>query len=396
MMELSRDLEAALGGAKGPRYAELLRILVALGELNDAPRLIPVWSVQLSGISFKTMGTPGTEFLEDAAREVRFSVPTTINPAGYDVGGPGIVPASEDFKEKQQRIVRSLLAMGAISTFSCTPYTTQYSPPPGAHLAWAESSAVIYSNSVIGAFSNREGAPSALASAVTGFTPEYGLHLPEGRRAQAVINVESSKDLHYSSLGGYLGKLLGSRIPFIRGIHPDVDDLKAMGSAMSAWGSVPMFHVEGVTHEAERQVLSGLETYHVGPEEITQFERTLGLDGDEPSLIAIGCPHATAGELRYLARVIREKRGGKIKPGIEVWVCTNRQVIQENPDTVAFLTAAGVKVIQDTCMVVAPIGTSYPVIAVNSAKAAFYASKRSFSGQKVLYATTEELIDRWA
>lgn len=395
-MELSREDEAILKGEKGPRHAELMRILVSLGDLNDASRLIPVWSVQLSGISFKTMGIPGTEFLEDAAHEVRFAVPTTVNPAGYDVGGPGVVPASAEFKEKQQRIIRSLLAMGAISTFSCTPYTTEYSPPPGAHLAWAESSAVIYTNSVIGAFSNREGAPSALASAVLGKTPEYGLHLPAGRRAEVVINVRNGREIRFSSLGAYLGKKLGSRIPYLRGVHPVADEMKAMGAAMSAWGSVPMFHVENVTHEASVQDLAGLESMDVGPEDIQAFEKSLGLNAESPSLIAIGCPHATKGELEHLAKVIRERRDGKLKDGLQVWACTNRRIIQDNPDLVRYLEGAGVKVIQDTCMVVAPIGADYPVIAVNSAKAAFYASKKSFSGQKVLYGTTEELIDRWA
>ncbi|MCL4325079.1 MAG: aconitase X catalytic domain-containing protein [Candidatus Thermoplasmatota archaeon] len=395
-MELTAEQEAILQGSRGERTAELMRILVSLGELNDARRLIPVWSVQLSGISFKTMGVPGTEFLEDAAKEVHVAVPTTINPAGYDVGGPGLVPVSEDFRGKQERIVRALLAMGALPTFSCTPYTTEYTPPAGAHLAWAESSAVIYSNSVLGAFSNREGAPSALASAVTGVTPEYGLHLPEGRRPSVVVQVAPQEDLHFSSLGAFLGKALGSKIPYLRGIRPEVDDMKAMGAAMSAWGSVPMFHVEGVTHEAAKQELDGLETMEVGPKDIASFEESLGRDGDTPRLIAIGCPHATPGELKHLARILREKRGGKLRSGIEFWVCTNRRVIADHADVVAQLQSAGVRVIQDTCMVVAPIGEKYPVIAVNSAKAAFYAAKRSFSGQKVLFGTTEELIDRWA
>jgi len=130
-MELTREEERLLTGEKGPRVQECMRILAALGDLYGARRLVPVWSVQLSGISFKTMGVPGTEFLEDMAREVKFAVPTTINPAGYDVGGPGLVQTSPEFKEKQDRIVRALTTLGAIPTFSCTPYTTEFAPPPG-------------------------------------------------------------------------------------------------------------------------------------------------------------------------------------------------------------------------------------------------------------------------
>lgn len=394
-MELTRDEKDALEGKLGPMHAEMMRILVAIGELNDASKLIPVWSVQLSGISFKTMGVPGTEFLEDAAKELKFSVPTTINPAGYDVGGPGLVKVDTDFRGKQERIIHSLMSMGAIPTFSCTPYTTEYTPPPGAHLAWAESSAVIYANSVIGAFSNREGAPSALASAVVGKTPDYGLHRKEGRRAEVLVDVDAGdRPVHFTSLGAHLGKVLKSKIPLIRGVKPDTDEMKEMGAALSAWGSVPMFHVEGITHEAEGQYSKELESIHVDQDMVRSFEAPFE-GGEEPDLIAIGCPHATSGELKHLAKLIRERRGGKLKPGKSVWICTNRKVIADNPSTVEYLQRSGVKVIQDTCMVVAPIGKEFPVIAVNSAKAAFYASKRSFGNQKVIFGTTDELIERW-
>lgn len=262
-------------------------------------------------------------------------------------------------------------------------------------MAWAESSAVIYANSVIGAFSNREGAPSALASAVIGKTPDHGLHTKEGRKAEVVVDVEvSGEPVHFSSLGAHLGKLLGSRIPLIRGVRPDPDEMKEMGAAMSAWGSVPMFHVDGVTHEAAGQASSGLEVIPVDSRVTREFESPFR-GSEEPLLIAIGCPHATAGELRHLAEVIRIRRDGRLKPGKEVWVCTNRKVIADNGPTVEFLRHAGVKVIQDTCMVVAPIGAEFPVIAVNSAKAAFYASKKSFGKQKVIFGLTDELIERW-
>ncbi len=393
-MQLTKEEESILRGEKGPRLGELMRILVTVGELNDASRLIPIWSAHLSGVSFKTMGLPGTEFLEDAAKEVRFSVPTTVNPAGYDVGGPGLIRADDDFRWKQERLVRSLLAMGAEPSFSCIPYAIERDPPAGVHLAWAESSAVIYVNSVVGAFSNREGAPTALASAVLGKTPDHGLHRPEGRHPDLVVDVGPSPDpIRYTVLGAYLGKKLGSRIPYVRGVAPNIDSLKEMGAAMSAWGSVPMFHVEGVTHEASRQDVRRLEHLSVDARELAEFEHSLG--GDEsPNLVAIGCPHCTASELNTLAEVLR-KRGENAKPKTEVWAFTSRGVIAANPDVVSYLRKAGIKIVQDTCMVVAPLGAEYPVIAVNSAKAAFYASKKSFSGQRVVFGTTEELIRKY-
>ncbi len=393
-MELTREEEALLKGEKGPRVQECMRILVTLGEMSGARRLLPIYSVQLSGISYKTMGVAGTEFLEEMAEEVRFHVPTTINPAGYDVGGPGLVHTNTDFRAKQDRIVKALMSMGAIPTFTCTPYTTDFAPPSGAHLAWAESSAVIYANSVLGAYSNREGAPSALASAVIGKTPDHGLHRPEGRKAQVLVDVDVSKGpMRYTVLGAYLGKILGQRIPYFRGIRPDLDGLKELGSSLSAWGAVPMMHVEGVTPEASAQDVRGLERISVDAPALGEFQRCLGCDED-PQLVAIGCPHCTKGELIQIAQSVKRK-GRKLKPGTELWVCSNRKVIEETAAAVEVLRQAGAKVIQDTCMVVAPLSEQFPVAAVNSAKASFYMNKKAFSGQKIVFDTTDNLIDRY-
>ncbi len=393
-MELTKEEDRLLAGEKGPRVQECMRILTALGDLYGAKRLVPVWSVQLSGISFKTMGLPGTEFLEEMAAETKFAVPTTINPAGYDVGGPGLVHPSPEFKEKQDRIVSALMKLGAIPTFSCTPYTTDFAPPRGAHLAWAESSAVIYANSVIGAYSNREGAPSALAAAVIGKTPDYGLHRPEGRRPEVIVDVDTSKGpMLYTVLGAYLGKMLGQRIPYFRGIRPDLDGLKEIGSTLSAWGAVPMFHVEGVTPGSEHYEVRGLERLQVDAPAVGEFQRCLGCN-ETPQLVAIGCPHCTKGELIQIAQTVK-KKGRKLKPGTELWVCSNRQVIQETAPAVEILRQAGAKVIQDTCMVVAPLGEKFSTVAINSAKAAFYMNRKSFSGQKVVFDSTENLVDRY-
>lgn len=393
-MELTREEEAILRGEKGPRVQECMRILTTVGEMYGAKRLVPIYSVQLSGISYKTMGSAGTEFLEEMAEEVKFAAPTTINPAGYDVGGPGLVHTSDDFREKQDRIVKALMTMGAIPTFTCTPYTTDFAPPRGAHLAWAESSAVIYANSVVGAYSNREGAPTALASAVIGKTPDHGLHQKAGRRAGVVIDVDVSKGpMRYTVMGAYLGKILGQKIPYFRGIKPDVDGLKELGSTLSAWGAVPMMHVEGVTPEADQQDVRGLERIGVDAQVVGEFQRCLGCD-ETPQLVAIGCPHCTKGELIQIAQMVK-KKGRKLKPGTELWVCSNRKVINETAAAVEVLRQAGAKVIQDTCMVVAPLSEQFPVAAINSAKASFYMNKKTFSGQKVVFDTTENLIEKY-
>ncbi|EQD50848.1 protein containing DUF521 [mine drainage metagenome] len=162
---------------------------------------------------------------------------------------------------------------------------------------------------------------------------------------------------------------------------------------MSAWGAVPMFHVEGVTPEAGRYEVRGLERLSVDAGVVGEFQRCLGCQ-ETPQLVAIGCPHCTKGELIQIAQAVKRK-GGKLKPGTELWVCSNRRVISETAAAVEVLRQAGAKVIQDTCMVVAPLGDKFSTVAINSAKAAFYMNRKSFSGQKVVFDSTQNLVENY-
>jgi len=263
-----------LEGEHGEVLERSLRLLLRLGEIYNADRLIPVGSVQVAGVSYKSIGDPGLEFLEDlAAKGARVRVPTTLNPPGMDLVDWKELGFPEDFAEKQLRIMDAFEKMGIMMTATCTPYLVGNLPRFGEHIAWSESSAVSFANSVIGARTNREGGPSALAAALCGVTPNYGLHLEENRRPNFLVNVntELKTNSDFGALGYHVGKIVKDKVPYFQGIkNADVDQLKTLGAAMAASGAVALYHVEGLTPEAKLMDTSGLETIDVGDRELRE------------------------------------------------------------------------------------------------------------------------------
>src|SRR2546428_553486 len=190
--------------------AEAMGILLTGGRLAEAGRLVPITSAHVSGASYKMIGDPGLEFFEDWAQAGRVSVPTTVNPMGTDLAQWQELGVPPTFAEKQGRIARAYEAMGVRPTFSCTPYLLGVRPGFGEHIAWAESSAVCFANSVLGARTNREGGPAALAAAIVGATPEYGLHTDRGREPTVVVKVRTKPHgMDYSLIGLVAGERVG-------------------------------------------------------------------------------------------------------------------------------------------------------------------------------------------
>ncbi len=397
MMYLTTEQERMLSGEEGEAVRKGMELIVALGEIYGAERLIPIKSAQVSGVSYKTIGDAGLEFIEDYARIMKkegrkVRVKTTMNPAGMDLEKWRLMGVDEDFAEKQLRIFNAYVSMGIEPSLTCTPYYFVNVPSFGEHIAWAESSAVSYANSVIGARTNREGGPSALASAITGLTAEYGLHLDENRRADVIIEVDFKPDPYlYAAMGNHLGSLLskiGKKVPYFRGIKPSEDEMKALGAAMAATGSIALYHVENITPKWEDAVTDKLETIHIDKREIR--EHIKGMDRDcEPELIAIGCPHASERELKRIAELVKGRRKREDR---ELWVSVSRAVAERNPEAVRIIEEFGGLVLRDTCMVVAPIEKRFGNTAVNSGKAAYYLPKESFCRQCVRFRPLEELV----
>ena len=391
-MHLSKQEEKLLNGEQGEVVERLFRLLVRLGDIYGADKMIPIGSVQVAGVSYKSIGDPGTEFLEDmASKNAKVKVLTYLNPAGMDLENWKEFGFPADFAKNQLRIMNAFKKMGIVITSTCTPYLAGNLPRFREHIAWSESSAVSFSNSVIGARTNREGGPSALAAAICGVTPNYGLHLWENRQPTVKININA--DLKFNSdfgaLGWYVGKQVKNKIPYFTGINnANTDQLKALGAAMAASGAVALYHVENLTPEADLVEKKGLETIAVDKKDIKETYDKLST-GKKPDIVIFGCPHASLKEISMLA----EKLNGK-KLKKPVWICTSR-MIKEAADRMGYneiIAKAGGSIVADTCMVVSPIEQmGYKTTGVNSGKAANYLP--GFCKQSVCFANIDKLVE---
>jgi len=371
----------------------MFRLLVRLGEIYGADKMIPISSSQVAGVSYKSIGDPGMEFLEDYAnKDAKVKIVTYLNPAGMDIEDwkeLGFPPA---FAEKQLRIMKAFKKMGIVVSATCTPYLAGNLPRFREHIAWSESSAIAFSNSVIGARTNREGGPSALAAALCGITPNYGLHLDQNRKPEVLVevgaNLEDNAD--FGALGYVVGKQVKNHIPFFKGIkQADTDQLKALGAAMAASGAVALYHVEDMTPEAHLMDTKGLEKLTISDKELNEAFSKLST-GKEPDIVILGCPHSS---LKEIMTISRKLEGKKLKKPL--WVCTSRMV-KEAANRMGFtqvIEAAGGRVVADTCMVVAPIeDMGYKTTAVNSGKAANYLP--GFCKQNVVFGRLDTLIEK--
>ena len=382
-MYLDPEDERILAGEQGETKAKMLELLVALGKVFGAERLVPIRSAQVSGASYKTIGEYGLQWLSSLTAKA--VVPAVLNPIGMPRERWQEMGVSEDFAKKQQAVVAAYERLGIGLECTCTPYylrETSY----GDHLAWSESSAVSYANSVIGARTNREGGPGALAAALIGKTPCYGLHLANNRKPQVIVRVQAdTRDwsiAHYGALGYHTGKLVGNRIPFFSGLNPDSDRLKALGAAMAPTGAVALYHVEGITPEALKVPFdySGLEIIAVESGEVEVLFKDLPVDA-----VAVGCPHCSPAELNSIARLLTGKLVTK-----PMYVFVAQGVIDTNKKTVNSIEKSGARVYADTCMVVSPVMEQYSAIMVNSGKALAYVP--DMCGAVARIGTIEECI----
>jgi hypothetical protein len=380
-MYLTPEEEKILNGERGATYQKAMEILAALGDIYDADRLISIKSAQIAGVSYKTIGDAGLEWISDLKGKV--AVPSILNPAGMDRECWREMGISEFFAEQQEKIIRAYEALGVRTECSCTPYNIFDNLASfGDHVAWSESSAISYANSVIGARTNREGGPSALAAALIGKTPNYGYHLDENRKPDVLIMVEAElHDSDYGALGYIVGEMVGDKVPLFKlKSKPSKDELKSLGAAMAASGAVALYHVAGATPEAVR--------YEAPRETITIEEAQIKevYTKGEPDLIAFGCPHSSASELERLAQLLN---GKKVKK--EVWVCTSRAIKNKHPELIKHIERSGAKVFCDTCMVVSPASERFSCMMVNSGKAHKYVP--NLCGARSIMATTEECVE---
>ncbi len=329
-------------------------MLIALAKAYGAEDFIPISSAHVSGISYLNIGDAGVEVFEKFSKG-KVSVPTTVNPMGFDPDAPRTLPKDgKKILEGQMRILKALERMGANVTLTCTPYYI-IDVPRHSHVARAESSAVVYANSILEAYTNRESGISAMASALLGVTPYYGLHKPENRVPQIefILDYKPSTRAERSALGIFIGKHKKTVVS-VSEAPEDKDAFKLMGAASAASGRVAMIRV-GV--EAEEKV-------HVGKEEISEVIEELS-SGEDPEFYYVGCPHASEKELREFYYKCKENRVISVAP----------QIYYKNIDLVRKIESKGARVIKGTCIVVS-ILRNRPFV-TDSGKAARYCPKAS-------------------
>jgi predicted aconitase len=390
---LSKYEERILKGEYGYAKQKAMEILVALGDLYDAERLIPISSAQIAGVSYTSLGDEGLEWLETLT-DGRVDVLSTLNPSGMDLDKWHFMGIPVEYASKQIKIIEAYIKLGILPICTCTPYLSGNLPTPGSHIAWSESSAVAFANSVLKAKTNREGGPSALAAALVGRTPLYGLHLDENRRSNVTVKVEMDLEdvWEYSVLGFWMGRVLkGGVVPFIEGLKQnDLDRVKAIGAAMASSSSLNMF-TASILGDTKPYPCETIFFDNSTFKDVLETLPDISIDKGEIDIVCLGCPHLSLEELRRIAHLLK---GRKVRSDVKLWLFTSRAVYSaaERCGFVEEIESSGGEVYRDACPALAPLSAiGYTVMATDSLKMWFYG--RHLAGVKTLFLPITECIE---
>jgi predicted aconitase/predicted aconitase with swiveling domain len=403
MVELTKRDRAMLSGEMGPATQMAMRILVTMAGVYGAERLLDIESAHIDGCLYH--GYSGLEFAERLATGgAQVVVPTTLNVGAMDLIHPEVFQGTEQVGRWATRMMQAYEAMGCRPTFTCAPYQAMHRPPLGAQVAWAESNAIVFANSVLGARTNRYGDFIDICCAITGRAPDVGLHRSENRAGQILFRLVGipdrllREDVLFPVLGYWLGARTGTKIPVIQGLRSDTteDQLKALGAAAASSGGVALFHAAGVTPEAPSIVAAfqGHTPEAVVDVTLEDLQETLGVLSTVPDgpiqVVALGSPHFSLDEFDRLLPLVEQFPP---RPDVEFIVCTHRLVLValQQRGWLERLRAAGVQVIVDTCVVVTPIVRARGgVLMTNSGKFAHYSPGNI--GLQVVYGSLEECV----
>jgi cis-L-3-hydroxyproline dehydratase len=400
---LDPEERAMLAGDFGAAAQFALRLLIRMAPLYGATGLIPVTRAHIDGCIYS--GDAGLEYAErlaDMGGMVR--VPTSLNVVSLDRARWQSLGIPPDYADNARRLADAYLRMGARPTFTCAPYQTADRPGFGEQIAWSESNAVAFANSVCGARTNRYGDFLDIACALTGRVPASGLHLDEPRLATTLIQLEPlppglpDRDDFYPVLGYLVGSLVEDDVPVIAGLEaaPTEDQLKALCAAAATSGAVALLHIVGVTPEAPTLAAAlgsraPARTITVSLEDLRRARRSLTTaTQDRVDVVAFGSPHCSLAECRRIARLVEGERAAA---GVTVFITTSRAVreLLERSGDLALLEAFGARVTADTCIVVAPLVPSGArVLMTDSAKYAHYGP--GLLNMEAVYGSTEACI----
>jgi hypothetical protein len=375
-----------------------------MGRLLGADRLIPIASAHIDGCLYH--GDSGVHFAERlVAGGGKVAVPTTLNVGALDLLHPNRVTAAPERRAMMLRLMRAYEALGCKPTWTCAPYQAGHRPAAGSDVAWGESNAVAFCNSVLGARTNRYGDFLDIACAIAGRAPDYGLHRTENRYATVVFDVSGldrgflQSDIAWPILGNLYGRVIGSAVGVITGVavNPGEDALKRFAATAASSGSVGLFHITGVTPEAPdlQAALNGVparEHIVVTADMIRESQQRLSTaaSADRIDAVAIGSPHLSIDEFTMLERLLAGRR-----VAVPIYACTGRHALSqlEIEGRRQALESSGVVIVADTCVVVTPVLPEKPgaVLMTNSGKFAHYAPANT--GYSVIYASLADCVE---
>lgn len=360
-MNYTQHEKDMLKGRHGEASKLAMVILGELGSIYRAKRMIKISQAHIDMTLY--MVDAGVEFAEKMADlGGKFSVPTQLNPASIDLERHEQMRVPAELLEKSRRLEQAYEKMGAIPTWTCAPYQQGLVPSFGEQIAWGESNAVAFANSVLGARTERYADLTDICAAITGCVPEMGLHLEENRKARILIRLEGiskkmfENTLIYPLLGFLFGEIAGDKIAAIQNMPLDIsmDQLKSFGAAAASSGAVGLFHVLGVTPEAldistcfagktpEKKVVITLDMIKDAEKRLTQATNL------DPDLIILGCPHYSVNEFKHIFNLMENR---KVNKSICFWIFTSRKTHKEiqRSGILDRLTSVGIQVFTDGC-----------------------------------------------
>jgi predicted aconitase len=403
-MHLSEYDRALLSGDRGPAARMAMSIIVRMAEIQGAPELLEISQAHIDSTIY--MGEAGLEFAEKlAGYGAKVAVPTSLNVSGLDECHWREWPVPEDWAAKAQRQMIAYHGMGCVPTWTCAPYQTSMAPKFGQQIAWGESNAIVFANSVIGARTERYPDLLDVCAAITARVPALGLHLTENRAGQLLIRLKDvpvavqQDDAFYSVLGLLLGRLAGQRIPVIDGLQatPAEDQLKQLGASAASSGAVALFHIVGVTPEAPTleaafQGRPPLEEHTISMQQLRHARRELTTSpGARLDMVVLGSPHFSIAEFRQLAPLVEGKHR---HPDVQFVVTTSRIMrdLATEAGILAPIEAFGARLTVDTCVLATPmLPKSVEILMTNSGKYAHYAP--GLLSTKMVFGSMQDCVD---
>jgi predicted aconitase len=391
-----------LEGESGAAAALAMRLIVAVGEAVGAERLMDIEGAHIDGCLYH--GPVGLAFAERLLEgEGRVRVPTTLNVSALDLLHPALVHLEEPTRAAARRLMAAYEALGCRPTWTCAPYQLPERPAFGQQIAWGESSAIVFANSVLGARTERYGDFTDIAAAITGRVPEAGLHTDRGRRAGIAFQLSGFRasalreDVLYPLLGHVVGRVADAPVVAIEGLPPDAseDQLKALGAAAASSGAVALCHVVGVTPEAptlgaatggalEREVPITPGHLRAAAAELSTLAT-----GERIDAVSLGTPHLSLAGFERLTPLLAATRPA---PGVTISISTGRDVLREveGRGWLAAYERPGIQLVVDTCTYITPILAPGAAVVTDSAKWAWYAPANV--GARVAFASLEDCL----